>query len=170
MCSLGDRMRHRSKGCWSAGNAKVPVIPVRRPAIRYAGAASLSGPQGAAQIRSSWCVAGLPRRLGSRRCHDERSPSCFGFWIAVMGLLDLNGYPELGGVGQWAGNCHRLAGKHRPERSAVPVSAALLNPRSFGHARSVADLAVTDLPLRGATPAPGRSALGFVSRPPGLPR
>jgi hypothetical protein len=65
-----------------------------------------------------------------------------------MGRLDLNGYPELGGVGQWAGTCHGFAGKQRPGRSADPVSAALLDPRSSGHARSVADLAVTGLALR----------------------
>jgi hypothetical protein len=47
---------------------------------------------------------------------------------------------------------------------------AALNPRSSGHTRSVADLAVTGLALRGAWPAPGRSASGFVSRPPELPR
>jgi hypothetical protein len=31
ICSLGDRMRDRSRGCWSAGNAKVAVMTVRRP-------------------------------------------------------------------------------------------------------------------------------------------
>jgi hypothetical protein len=31
ICSLGDRMRDRSRGCWSAGNAKVPVVTMRRP-------------------------------------------------------------------------------------------------------------------------------------------
>jgi hypothetical protein len=31
VCSPGDRMRDRSRGCWSTGNAKVPVITVRRP-------------------------------------------------------------------------------------------------------------------------------------------
>ena len=92
ICSLGDRMRDRSRGCWSAGNAKVPVITVRRPP--------------------------------------------FG----------------------------------TPGRSAVPVSAALLNPQSSGHTRSVADLAVSGLPLRGASPAPCRSASGSVSRTAELPR
>jgi hypothetical protein len=31
ICSLGDRMRDRSRGCWRAGHAKVPVVTMRRP-------------------------------------------------------------------------------------------------------------------------------------------
>ena len=93
------------------------------------------------------------------------------FWIAVTGLLDLNGYLEPGGVGQWAGNCHGLAGKHRPGRSAVPVSTVLLNPRSSGHTSSVADLAVTGLPLRGVPGLrPADPHQLAVSRPAELPR